>query len=492
MMERNGFPEDTFFTWSYSPIYDDEGRIGGLFCACTEETARVAAERERDQLVREAQDAARTLRTGSTTRPASSRCCAGRSFASRWPTRPTTGGRPPAPGRPDHRRGAARGPRPGLRRTAAEGLRHRRGFRRPRRVGGVATRARRTAVRPLRRLRLPARARRRREGCGHLRAGTRRHRAGAGRPGAGRGGPAQGRVLATLAHELRNPLAPIRQAAVVARTAGDDDRRQAWALGVIERQVGHMALLLDDLLDVSRISRGKLELRLQDVELAGIVEAAVETARPLLQAKGHELHVRLPPGPVRMRVDPVRLARVLSNLLSNAGKYTDPGGRIELEAGATGGTLVVRVRDNGIGLSAHDRSQIFEMFSQVASAMDRSEDGLGIGLALTRGLVELHGGRIDAVSEGPGKGSEFIVSLPTRTPEGAATPAESSPGAQSAGQRQRKVLLADDNADARRPWRRCWRSRGTRCRRPPTAIARWRSARSCGPTSPSSTSACRT
>jgi CheY-like chemotaxis protein len=235
----------------------------------------------------------------------------------------------------------------------------------------------------------------------------------------------------------------------VARTAREDHERQAWALEVIERQVGHMALLLDDLLDVSRISRGKLELRLQQVDLHSVVEAAVETARPLLEGKRHALHVRLPQAPVRLLVDPVRMAQVLSNLLSNAGKYTDPGGRIELQADATGSTLVLRVRDNGIGLSARDRAQIFEMFSQVASAMDRAEDGLGIGLALTRGLVELHGGRIDVVSDGPGKGSEFIVSLPTRIPEQPAPPAAvSSSPAQPAPQRPRKVLLADDNADA--------------------------------------------
>ncbi|MGV3572631.1 MAG: ATP-binding protein [Ramlibacter sp.] len=447
--ERNGFPEDAWFTWSYSPIYDDDGGIGGLFSAVTEETGRVAAERERDALVREAQDAARSLRTWFDNAPGFIALLRGPDFVFEMANRAyyqlvghrDIEGMPLSQALPEMRAqgfvelleqvyrtgepfvgrgvGVEIQPVPGGPRALrfvdflyqpvhdADG-----------RVAGIFAQGHDVTEQVL--------------GARALEEADRR----------------KDEFLATLAHELRNPLAPIRQAAVVARSAGGDDRRQGWALGVIERQVGHMALLLDDLLDVSRISRGKLELRLQPVELAAVVEAAVETTRPLLEAKRHALHVRLPPDPLRLQVDPVRLAQVLSNLLSNAGKYTDPGGRIELDAEVAGGTLVIRVRDNGIGLSAGDGSQIFEMFSQVASALDRSESGLGIGLALTRGLVELHGGRIDAVSDGPGKGSEFIVSLPTRTPEAAAPAAASSPDVQPAGQRQRKVLLADDNADA--------------------------------------------
>jgi len=449
VMERNGFPEDTFFTWSYSPIYDDDGTIGGLFCACTEETARVAAERERDRLVREAQDAARTLRTWFDNAPGfiallrgpgfhfemvnkayyqvvGHRRLEGLSVEEALPELRAQGfvellQRVYATGEAFVGRGVPVEFQPvpgGARFTRFVDFVYQPVLDANGRVAGIFAQGHDVTEQV--------------QGARALEEADRR----------------KDEFLATLAHELRNPLAPIRQAAVVARSGHDDCRRQAWALQVIERQVGHMAVLLDDLLDVSRISRGKLVLRLQDVELAGIVDAAVETARPLLEHKRHALHLRLPPAALRLRVDPVRLAQVLSNLLSNAAKYTDPGGRIDLEADATAGTLVVRVRDNGIGLSVNDRSQIFEMFSQVASAMDRSEGGLGIGLALTRGLVELHGGRIDAVSAGPGKGSEFIVSLPTRTPQAAAPAAESSSGAEPVGQRQRRVLLADDNADA--------------------------------------------
>ncbi|HEY8355892.1 MAG TPA: ATP-binding protein, partial [Ramlibacter sp.] len=449
VMERNGFPEDTWFTWSYSPIYDDEGRIGGLFCACTEETARVAAERERDQLVRQAQDAARTLRTWFDNAPGFIALLRGPEFVFEMANRAyyqLVG----------HRRVEGR--------TVLEALPEVRdqGF------VDLLQRVYRTGV-PFVGRGMALEVQPEPDGPKTLRFIDFVYQPVLDADGEIAGIFAQGHdvtdqvqgaraleeadrrkdeFLATLAHELRNPLAPIRQAALVAGSAGGDEQRQAWALQVIERQVGHMALLLDDLLDVSRISRGKLELRLQQVELAGIVEAAVETARPLLEAKRHELQLRLPAEPVSLLVDPVRLAQVLSNLLSNAGKYTDPGGCIQLEAQAGEGTLVVRVRDNGIGLSAQDRSQIFEMFSQVASAMDRSEDGLGIGLALTRGLVELHGGRIDAASDGPGKGSEFIVSLPTRLSDTAAPAAGGSPTPQPAAPRQRKVLLADDNADA--------------------------------------------
>jgi signal transduction histidine kinase len=218
--------------------------------------------------------------------------------------------------------------------------------------------------------------------------------------------------VATLAHELRNPLAPIRQAALVAKSHKADEARKRWALDIVERQVGHMALLLDDLLDVSRISRGKLDLRRETVELTAVVEAAIETARPAIEAKEHQLQVRLPAQPVRLSADRLRLAQVLSNLLSNAAKYTDKGGRIELSAEASDAQLVLRVRDNGIGLAPESQRLIFEMFSQVSSALERSEGGLGIGLALSRGLVALHGGRLEVFSAGLGQGAEFSVVLP--------------------------------------------------------------------------------
>nr|WP_242529082.1 PAS domain-containing sensor histidine kinase [Ramlibacter ginsenosidimutans] len=254
--------------------------------------------------------------------------------------------------------------------------------------------------------------------------------------------------LATLAHELRNPLAPIRQAAMVAKSTRDA-ARQAWAMDVIERQVGHMALLLDDLLDVSRISRGQLQLRIAQVELRSVVDSAVETAWPLIEAKRHQLQVQLPDEPVQLAVDPVRIAQVLANLLSNAAKYTDAGGSIRLSAEVHGDRLLLHVRDNGIGLSAEHMEAIFGMFSQVASASEHAQGGLGIGLALSRGLVQLHGGTLQARSDGPGLGSEFSVSLPLQPR--AAEPAGTSGGAaapQREAPRGRRILVADDNADA--------------------------------------------
>jgi PAS domain S-box-containing protein len=252
--------------------------------------------------------------------------------------------------------------------------------------------------------------------------------------------------LATLAHELRNPLAPIRSAARILASPRLGERELAWSRDVIGRQVQHMARLLDDLLDISRITRGRLELRRGRVGLAGIVDAAVETARPLLDERRHTLVVRLPDAPVELDADPVRLAQVLANLLTNAAKYTDAGGHVELDARVEDRELTIAVRDDGIGLAPESLGRVFEMFSQVASALDRSEGGLGIGLALVRGLVELHGGTIAARSEGAGRGSEFVVRLPLPADEPAAVgpaPETAQPTATP-----RRVLVADDNRDA--------------------------------------------
>jgi CheY-like chemotaxis protein/two-component sensor histidine kinase len=200
---------------------------------------------------------------------------------------------------------------------------------------------------------------------------------------------------------------------------------------------------------VSRISRGKLQLRISQVQLQSVVESAVETAWPLLEAKRHQLQVQLPDHPVQIAVDPVRIAQVLGNLLSNAAKYTDAGGSIRLSAEERGDRLLLHVRDNGIGLSAEHIEAIFGMFSQVASAAEHAQGGLGIGLALSRGLVQLHGGTLQARSDGPGLGSEFSVSLPL--PAHAAEPAGTSEGgSERAGEatRGRRILVADDNVDA--------------------------------------------
>lgn len=251
--------------------------------------------------------------------------------------------------------------------------------------------------------------------------------------------------LATLAHELRNPLAPIRQAALISQAPNATEAQKRWSHSVINRQAQHMSLLLDDLLDVSRITRGVLELRMAATDLADVIDAAVETTRPLIDAKRHSLRIHRPVDPISFMADPLRLAQVLSNLLTNAAKYTDAGGEILLSAQATEGSILISVKDNGIGIPEAALGNVFEMFTQVKSAQDRSEGGLGIGLALSQGLVDLHGGTIEVTSEGPGHGSEFIVRLPRK-----ATPATS--GQRTAEESKarvvgRRVLIADDNLD---------------------------------------------
>lgn len=223
--------------------------------------------------------------------------------------------------------------------------------------------------------------------------------------------------LAILAHELRNPLAPIRQAALIYKAPGATDAQKRLSSDVITRQVEHMSLLVEDLLDISRITRGILRLRMEEVDLAQIVQAAVETARPIIDAKRHDFGVELSSEHVRFVADPMRLAQVLANLLTNAAKYTDPNGVVRLRGSCSDEIVSVSVVDNGIGLPAHAITSIFEMFSQVASSRDHYEGGLGIGLSLSKGLVQLHGGEIEARSAGVGLGSEFIVRWPLRKVE---------------------------------------------------------------------------
>jgi PAS domain S-box-containing protein len=221
--------------------------------------------------------------------------------------------------------------------------------------------------------------------------------------------------LAILAHELRNPLAPIRQAALISVASTATDAQKRWSHDVISRQVQHMSLLIDDLLDISRVTRGTLELRIEMIQLAAVVDAAAETARPSIDAKRHTFSLVLPSEPVLFAADPLRLAQVLSNLLTNAAKYTDPGGTIQLTAVADEANITITVADSGVGLDSYALTRVFTMFSQVKSSQDRSEGGLGIGLALSKGLVELHGGSIEARSAGASRGSEFIVRLPRQT-----------------------------------------------------------------------------
>jgi PAS domain S-box-containing protein len=251
--------------------------------------------------------------------------------------------------------------------------------------------------------------------------------------------------LATLAHELRNPLAPIRNAAQMLGSSNLGAERLQWARSVIQRQVKHMAFLLDDLLDVARITQGKLDLKKQHITLNSVIDAAVEAARPLLDSKSHQLVVTLPAETVYLDADPLRLSQVVSNLLTNAAKYTDAGGHITLAGYLDGGRLALAVKDDGIGIPAESLSGIFAMFSQVDSAAVRSEGGLGIGLALVNGLTELHGGSIEVRSDGPGHGSEFVVKLPMLSAGVVPAPQVDAPAAEVSRSR---ILVADDNIDA--------------------------------------------
>jgi signal transduction histidine kinase/CheY-like chemotaxis protein len=255
--------------------------------------------------------------------------------------------------------------------------------------------------------------------------------------------------LATLAHELRNPLAPIRNAAEILRLHAADERRRERAREIISRQVKRMGLLLDDLLDVSRITRQHLVLKKELVNLNAVVSTAIETARPLIDTKQHSLRVSLPAHSVELEGDPLRLSQAISNLLNNAAKYTDPYGLLQLSAEVTAGELRIAVSDSGIGIDPEVLPTIFEMFTQVDSPIDRSEGGLGIGLALVKGLVELHGGTVEAQSAGAGQGSTFTIRLPgARVGAGKARNDESDAALRAASGPSRRILVADDNVDA--------------------------------------------
>jgi PAS domain S-box-containing protein len=448
LMERNGYPEETWFTWSYSAIYDEDGSIGGMFCAVSEETGRVKAERERDRLIRDAQDAAQTLRTWFDNAPGFIALLRGPDFVFEMVNQAyyqlvghrRVEGLPVFDAIPE---GRNQGYEELLKAVYTTGEPFvGRGLKLvvQREPEGPSTQAFIDIVyQPVRDAHgtivgIFAQGHDVSEQVQAVQALQQADRR-------------KDEFLATLAHELRNPLAPIRQAASLAKAPAVDPQRRTWALEVIERQSGQMALLLEDLLDVSRISRGHLQLRLQPVALGDVVAAALETARPLFDRKHHTLDVALPDAAVLLSADPLRLAQILSNLLSNAAKYTNEGGRIELRAVRQGAEAAISVRDDGIGLSPESQAHIFEMFSQVNPALDRAEGGLGIGLALSRGLVTLHGGRIAVRSAGLGHGSEFVVTLPLLQ-EQAPDAAAMEPG-QQRGATPRSVLIADDNADAR-------------------------------------------
>ena len=257
---------------------------------------------------------------------------------------------------------------------------------------------------------------------------------------------AKDEFLATLSHELRNPLAPIRNALEVLKLAGDDPARTERAHAVMERQLKQLVRLTDDLLDVSRITRNMLELRREPIDLRAVLQSALETAQPLIDAAGHRLALALPPDPVWVDADATRLAQAFGNLLNNAVKYTDRGGRIEIRAAAQAGTAMIWVTDTGIGIKTSELPRVFDMFYQLDRSLDRVRGGLGIGLGLAKRLVELHGGTLEASSRGVGFGSTFTVRLPLAGEQPAALSDPATRG--RPGHQRCRVLVAEDIPDA--------------------------------------------
>ncbi len=256
--------------------------------------------------------------------------------------------------------------------------------------------------------------------------------------------------LSMLAHELRNPLAPIRNALEILRLRGGEDPDLRSLREIVERQVQQLVRLVDDLLDLSRITRGKIRLQMECVDMAGVLAHAVETSRPLIEARRHQLTVSVPSQPLCVCGDWVRLAQIVSNLLNNAAKYTEEGGRIQLSAERRDGEVIVRVEDNGIGIPRDMLSSIFELFTQVDRSLDRSQGGLGIGLTLVHKLVEQHGGRVQAASAGANQGSTFVVHLPELVSDEEPVAAGAERNGEAVQQHRRRVLVVDDNADAAR------------------------------------------
>ena len=253
--------------------------------------------------------------------------------------------------------------------------------------------------------------------------------------------------LATLSHEPRNPLAPLRNSLAVLQRSGGDPQLFEKVGAVMERQLGHLVRLIDDLLDVSRISLDKLTLRFELADLAAVLEHAIEACRPAAERAGHVLEVHLPERPVKLEADRARLSQVFSNLVGNACKFTPDGGRVVIDASVEGDRAIVSVRDNGIGIAADRIGGVFEMFSQIDNSLERTQGGLGIGLTLVRRLVEMHGGSVVVKSAGLGEGSEFVVMLPLTQEIGAATPRRAAAAAAAPAGRLR-MLVVDDNGDS--------------------------------------------
>jgi len=253
--------------------------------------------------------------------------------------------------------------------------------------------------------------------------------------------------LATLAHELRNPLGPIRAVVELIRLKQFDDPQVVWARGVLERQVGHVSRLVDDLLEISRVAEGKLELRIEHVDLSMAIQQAIESSRALIDASSHRLIANLPDVPLFLDVDPTRLSQIVQNVINNAAKYTPAGGTIHIDATREDEEVVISVRDTGIGIAPEHLPTIFGIFAQLAPGLSRSQGGLGIGLSLVRALVERHGGTVKAFSAGVGKGSEFVIRLPLSPNQGnlQSKTSEKTPGS---SRKSMRILIIDDNEDA--------------------------------------------
>ncbi|OON62026.1 hypothetical protein B0920_00565 [Massilia sp. KIM] len=439
-MRRHGYDEDTWFTFSYSPVRDEGGTVAGMFCACVETTAEVLAERYREEengrlmaLFEQAPGIIAVLRG-----PDHVFELTNRSYIELIGRRELVG----------------KSAREALPEVTGQGFfelldqvyRSGEPF-----VGhDVPLRIQREPGAPLEERYIDFVYQPFRDDKGEV-AGifvegsdvTARKRVEDELRAANR---QKDQFLAMLAHELRNPLAPITTAAQLLQRGSLDEAAVRRASDIIARQAEHMTDLVNDLLDVSRVTRGLVEIAREELEVKAIVREAVEQVRPLIDARQHQLRTELPSEPLHVAGDRTRLIQVLSNILNNAAKYTAPGGRILLQAGVEDECVVIKVRDNGQGIDRQVLPYIFDLFTQAERTPDRSQGGLGIGLALVKSLVVLLGGSVEAHSEGPGKGSEFVIRLPLLAqPQPAAPAAEAAAPSEGAGVR---VLLVDDNADA--------------------------------------------
>jgi PAS domain S-box-containing protein len=440
-MSRHGYEEDTWFTFSWSPVLDEEGRIAGMHCACTETTRMVLAERH----LRAREEWLQTLFDQA---PGFAAVVRGPDHVFEMANeayREVTG----------HRDLVGKSVAQALPEVVKQGFA---GWLDSVYETGVPFVGRSFPVtlsqgpngedceayvdfmyQPLR------------DAAGRVQGifiqghdVTEQHRA---QQALREADQQKDEFLATLAHELRNPLAPLRNAAHLLSMPGLSEKMRLQTTQVIGRQVGHMSRLLDDLIDIARITQRRLLLKNEPVDVGAMVDAALEASRPLADAKQHALDVRVEDRSAQLLVDPVRITQVLSNLLNNACKYTDPGGRIDLDVRTDDGMVQFTITDNGIGIKESALQSLFVMFAQEKAALERSEGGLGIGLALVKGLVELHGGSVSATSEGPGRGSRFVVRIPSakRAAQQSGTARTPEPGPTTTPRRM--VLLADDNRD---------------------------------------------